>query len=311
LSILCVRIWGGGGSRKREGKEAAGDGERGLFFPPLIPRIWSMCVDNRVGHRPPGTITKTVLLPLSLPSRFLSFSQADSGPRGVSRERLGAEAPHQQEKGGPSVPAHLIGNPYAFGLSPGAVMQDARFQPLNLPRQLPHGVPPGGVPEEYLRGFRPYATAEDLRMPSGLPLGLDPATAAAAAAYYHPSYLPHPSFAPYRMDDPFCLSALRSPFYHLQGGGGLPPLHPSAVHMHLQGVRYPGDLTHASLSALQSERLSERYCPLLHSHTYTHIHTQIVGEIVCLIFLISVVMVTYNNALSFFSLFTSNSFSLP
>lgn len=89
-----------------------------------------MCVDNRVGHRPPGTITKTVLLPLSLPSRFLSFSQADSGPRGVSRERLGAEAPHQQEKGGPSVPAHLIGNPYAFGLSPGAVMQDARFQPL-------------------------------------------------------------------------------------------------------------------------------------------------------------------------------------
>lgn len=33
-----------------------------------------MCVDNRVGHRPPGTITKTVLLPLSLPSRSPSFS---------------------------------------------------------------------------------------------------------------------------------------------------------------------------------------------------------------------------------------------
>lgn len=62
---------------------------------------------------------------------------------------------------------------------------------------MPHTVPPGGVPEEYLRGFRPYATAEDLRMPS-LPLGLDPAAAAAAAAYYHPGYLPHPSFNPYR-----------------------------------------------------------------------------------------------------------------
>lgn len=73
------------------------------------------------------------------------------------------------------------------------------FPPLfSLPRQLTNAVPPGPVPEEYLRGFRPYATAEDaLRMPS-LPLGLDPATAAAAAAYYHPGYLPHPSFAPYR-----------------------------------------------------------------------------------------------------------------
>ena len=63
---------------------------------------------------------------------------------------------------------------------------------------MSNAVPPGHVPEEYLRGFRPYATTEDaLRMPS-LPMGLDPATAAAAAAYYHPSYLPHPSFTPYR-----------------------------------------------------------------------------------------------------------------
>lgn len=69
---------------------------------------------------------------------------------------------------------------------------------FSLPRQLSNAVPPGPVPEEYLRGFRPYATTEDaLRMPS-LPLGMDPATAAAAAAYYHPSYLPHPSFTPYR-----------------------------------------------------------------------------------------------------------------
>jgi len=57
-----------------------------------------------------------------------------------------------------------------------------------------------------------------------------------------------------RMDDPFCLSALRSPFFQLPGGGALPPIHPSAVHMHLPGVRYPGDFTHPSMSALQSER---------------------------------------------------------
>lgn len=59
-------------------------------------------------------------------------------------------------------------------------------------------------------------------------------------------------FFPARMDDPFCLSALRAPFYSLPAGGALPPLHPSAVHMHLPGVRYPGDFTHPSLSALQS-----------------------------------------------------------
>ncbi|MEQ2173926.1 hypothetical protein GOODEAATRI_002678 [Goodea atripinnis] len=89
---------------------------------------------------------------------------ADSGPRGASRERLGAEGSFSQEKGGPSVPAHLLGNPYAFGLTPGAVMQDSR------------------------------------------------------------------------MDDPFCLSALRSPFYPLPTGGALPPIHPSAPHHHVSGL---------------------------------------------------------------------------
>lgn len=62
---------------------------------------------------------------------FLSLSfQADSVPRGAARERLVAEGTLSQEKGGPSVPAHLLGNPYAFGLTPTAVMQDSRFQPL-------------------------------------------------------------------------------------------------------------------------------------------------------------------------------------
>jgi len=55
------------------------------------------------------------------------------------------------------------------------------------------GVPSGGIPEEYLRALRPFATSDDLRMAS-LPMSLDPAHAAhaaAAAAYYHPAYLHH------------------------------------------------------------------------------------------------------------------------
>lgn len=65
------------------------------------------------------------------------------------------------------------------------------------------------------------------------------------------------------MDESYCLSALRSPFYPLPAPGSLPPLHPSAMHLHLSGVRYPPELSHSSLSALQSERISslaaERY----------------------------------------------------
>ncbi|XP_055029391.2 genetic suppressor element 1 isoform X1 [Misgurnus anguillicaudatus] len=214
------------------------------------------------GHSVPSTPPVVTIAPTKTVngmwrSEGRPVREAESGNRGIRQDRLNSEASATQEKGGPTVPAHLIGNPYAFALNPASVMQDSRFQPLNLPRQMPHAVPPTAVPEEYLRGFRPYATAEELRMPS-LPLGLDPAAAAAAAAYYHPGYLPHPSFSPYRMDDPFCLSALRSPFYPLSGGSALPPLHPSAVHMHLPGVRYPGDISHPTLSSLQSERLSER-----------------------------------------------------
>lgn len=68
--------------------------------------------------------------------------------------------------------------------------------PCSLQRPVHHVVPPSTVTEDYLRSFRPYHTAEDLRMSSLPPLGLDPAT---AAAYYHPSYLtphpfPHPAF---------------------------------------------------------------------------------------------------------------------
>lgn len=60
----------------------------------------------------------------------------------------------------------------------------------------------------------------------------------------------------YRMDDSYCLSALRSPFYPIPTPGSLPPLHPSAMHLHLSGVRYPPELSHSSLAALHSERMS-------------------------------------------------------
>ncbi|KAL8195031.1 UNVERIFIED_CONTAM: Genetic suppressor element 1 [Gekko kuhli] len=174
-----------------------------------------------------------------------------------SRDRLIAEAPLPQEKAsGPTVPSHLLGTPYSFGIPPNSIVQDTRFPPLNsLQRPVHHVVPPSAVTEDYLRSFRPYHTAEELRMSSLPPIALDPAT---AAAYYHPSYLahhpfPHPAF---RMDDSYCLSPLRSPFYTIPTPGSLPPLHPSAMHLHLSGVRYPTELSHSSLSALQSERIS-------------------------------------------------------
>ncbi|XP_053556990.1 genetic suppressor element 1 isoform X3 [Bombina bombina] len=174
----------------------------------------------------------------------------------IHRERLLTESQIPAEKtGNPSVPSHLLGNAYTFTIPPSSVVQDARFQPINLQRSMHHVVPPSTMTEEYLRSFRPYHTAEDLRMPSLSHIGLDPAT---AAAYYHPSYMahhtfPHPAF---RMDDSYCLSALRTPFYPLHSPGSLPSLHPSAMHLHLPGVRYPTELTHSSLSALQSERMS-------------------------------------------------------
>lgn len=42
-----------------------------------------------------------------------------------------AEPPLPQEKaGGPSVPSHLLGTPYSFGIPPTSVVQDSRFPPL-------------------------------------------------------------------------------------------------------------------------------------------------------------------------------------
>ncbi|RLV84381.1 hypothetical protein DV515_00016285 [Chloebia gouldiae] len=216
---------------------------------------------RQAGWISPGRVT---------PPRMINSSGEQSSHKSPGSRKQGHEAaaaapaasassrspPLAQEKaGGPTVPSHLLGTPYSFGLPPSSVVQDSRFPPLNLQRPVHHVVPPSAVTEDYLRSFRPYHTAEDLRMSSLPPLGLDPAT---AAAYYHPSYLthhpfPHPAF---RMDESYCLSALRSPFYPLPAPGSLPPLHPSAMHLHLSGVRYPPELSHSSLSALQSERIS-------------------------------------------------------
>ncbi|XP_053542017.1 genetic suppressor element 1 [Ictalurus punctatus] len=129
--------------------------------------------------------------------------QAEATLRGPARERLPSDPPPPpptQEKTVSSLPPHLMGPPYPFGLNPSAVMQDPRLQALNLSRQMPHvlqsGAVPvgavslGAVPEEYLRsGFRPYSS-EDLRLTS-LPLGLDP-------GYFRSGYLAYPALSSYR-----------------------------------------------------------------------------------------------------------------
>ncbi|KAG7281886.1 hypothetical protein CRUP_031135 [Coryphaenoides rupestris] len=102
----------------------------------------------------------------------------------------GSSQVQQDKRSSPLVSPHPLLHP--FGLTPSTVIQDPRMQSHSLPGQMHPVVPSGAVPEEYLRGLRPFPTPEDLRL-SSLPLGLDPTTAAhAAAAYYHPAYLHHP-----------------------------------------------------------------------------------------------------------------------
>ncbi|XP_067905211.1 genetic suppressor element 1 isoform X3 [Heterodontus francisci] len=223
--------------------------KRGPIGPILVPTA---------GHSVPSTPPVVTIAPTKTVNGLWRSESRQPEPvaRGPSRERMHTESQHQSEKGAPSITSHLLGTPYAFGLTHSTVVQDSRFPPLNLQRPIPHVVTPGGVQDEYLRSFRPYHTGEELRMPTLPPMGLE----AAATAYYHSSYLahhpfPHPAF---RVDDSYCLSALRSPFYPIATPASLPPLHPSAMHLHLPGMRFPAELSHSSLSALQSERLSER-----------------------------------------------------
>ncbi|KAM9754469.1 genetic suppressor element 1-like isoform 2-T2 [Menidia menidia] len=167
----------------------------------------------------------------------------------VGRERTGPEnsQPQQDKRTPPIISPHPLA--HSFGHTPSSIMQDPRIQSISLPGQMHPVVPSGAVPEEYLRALRPFTTADDLRLTS-LPLGLDPAAAAhaAAAAYYHPAYLHHPLSLPSRMEESLCLSALRSQFYSVPGGGAFPPLHPSALHLQLPGGRYAREINHTALS---------------------------------------------------------------
>ncbi|CAG03381.1 unnamed protein product, partial [Tetraodon nigroviridis] len=62
------------------------------------------------------------------------------------------------------------------------------------------------------------------------------------------SVMQDPRIQSLRMDESLCLSALRSQFYSVPGGGAFPPLHPSALHLHLPGGRYPPELSHTALA---------------------------------------------------------------
>ncbi|XP_073687762.1 LOW QUALITY PROTEIN: genetic suppressor element 1 [Garra rufa] len=205
---------------------------------------------------PTGTPPVVTIAPTKTVNGFWRSEgrQADAGLRGPGQERLAPDRPLPgQEKPSLSLPPYL-GSSHPFSMTPSALMQDPRLQ-THLSRQLPHMLL-AGAQDEYVRdGFRPYASADELRMPLGIPLGLSPGTAADALAYLHSGYLPHPSLASYRMEDYYSLSALRSHYYPLPEGGTLPGLHPSAVHLPVPAVFYPPDIAHPSLSALHSERL--------------------------------------------------------
>nr|XP_055048232.1 genetic suppressor element 1 isoform X1 [Misgurnus anguillicaudatus] len=204
---------------------------------------------------PTGTPPVVTIAPTKTVNGFWRSEgrQAETGLRGSGQERLPPERTlPAQEKTSLSIPPYL-GTTHPFSMTSSPLMQDPRLQ-THLPRQVPHMLL-AGARDEYLRdGFRPYASAEEMRMPV-LPLGLGPGAAANALAYFHSGYLPHPSLASYRMEDYYNLSALRSYYHQLPEGGALPALHPSAVHLPVPGVFYPGDIAHQSLSALHSERL--------------------------------------------------------
>ncbi|XP_041652245.1 genetic suppressor element 1-like isoform X2 [Cheilinus undulatus] len=203
------------------------------------------------GHGVPSTPPVVTIAPTKTSNGLWRADgrQVEPSIQSLNRERVGAEInqPQQGKRTPPTPSPHPLAHP--FGLTPSTVMQDPRLQSLSLPGQIHPVVPSGAVPEEYLRALRPFATSDDLRL-SSLPLSLDPAAAAhaaAAAAYYHPAYLHHPLSLP-RMEESLCLSALRSQFYSVPAGGAFPPLHPSALHLHLPGGRYPGELNHTALA---------------------------------------------------------------
>ncbi|XP_008310186.1 genetic suppressor element 1-like isoform X1 [Cynoglossus semilaevis] len=177
--------------------------------------------------------------------------QVEPSVQALHRKRVGVEYSHPQQETRNLVTYSPQPLTQTFHLASSSIMQDPRTQSLSsLPGQMHPMVSSGAVPEEYLRTLRPFATSDDLRLTS-LPLSLDPAAAtayaAAASAYYHPAYLHHPMSLP-RIEESLCLSALRSQFYSGPAGGAFPPLHPSALHLHLPGSHYIGELKHTALA---------------------------------------------------------------
>lgn len=70
---------------------------------------------------------------ITLITFFGVCSQAEAALRGPARERLPSDPPPPsatQEKSVSSLPPHIMGAPYPFGLNPSAVMQDPRLQAL-------------------------------------------------------------------------------------------------------------------------------------------------------------------------------------
>ncbi|XP_009296319.1 genetic suppressor element 1 isoform X2 [Danio rerio] len=217
---------------------------------PVTNRISPVSTPKRIAMGtslapPTGTPPVVTIAPTKTVNGFWRSEgrQADAGLRLSGQERLAPDRPlPAQEKPSLSLPPY-----HPFNMTQSALMQDPRLQ-THLSRQVPHMLL-AGAQEEYVRdGFRPYASAEELRMPL-MPLGLNPGTAD-TLAYFHSGYLPHPSLASYRMEDYYSLSALRSHYYQLPEA-----LHPSAVHLPTPGVFYPPDVTHQALTALHSDRL--------------------------------------------------------
>lgn len=78
-----------------------------------------------------------IILKIITLTTFFLCLQAEAALRGAARERLPSDpppppppAPPTQDKSVSSLPPHLMGTPYPFGLSPSAVMQDPRLQAL-------------------------------------------------------------------------------------------------------------------------------------------------------------------------------------
>ncbi|TRY95340.1 hypothetical protein DNTS_034099, partial [Danionella cerebrum] len=180
-------------------------------------------VSSPTNHVSPVTTPKRVAMGTSLGPPTVTPPVVTIAPTKADRH------PPSLEKSPLSLPQYQ-----PFRGAPSALLQDPRLQPH--------------VPPELLRDVYRYPPAEDLRVPL-----MPPGAAADALAYFHSGYLPHPSLASYRMEDYYGLSALRSHYFTLPEGGGVPPLHPHAVHLPAPSVFYPPDITHTPLAALHSD----------------------------------------------------------